>query len=135
MDLLRFFFSYFGRANRAKFWIGIGVAFAMFAIAKPLHQLAMSTIVPGSEMLFHLSGLVLFLWGLAWLVSMLAIAVRRLHDLGRSGWWVVLLSVPFVGIKILPWAPPAIFGAVFFIGLVWLGSEKGVPEPSPAEEF
>src|SRR3974390_1590891 len=97
MDLLRFFFSYFGRATRAKFWIGIGVAFAMIAVAKPLHQFAASTIVPGSETLFHLSALVLSLWGVGWLVSMFAIAVKRLHDLGRSGWWVLLLAVPFVG--------------------------------------
>ena len=31
----------------------------------------------------------------------LAVAVRRLHDTGRSGWWVLISFVPFVGAILL----------------------------------
>lgn len=34
---------------------------------------------------------------LAMLVPHLAVAVRRLHDTGRSGWWLLVGLVPFVG--------------------------------------
>jgi uncharacterized membrane protein YhaH (DUF805 family) len=33
----------------------------------------------------------------------LAVAVRRMHDTGRSGWWVLLSVVPFVGLLVLFW--------------------------------
>ena len=30
-----------------------------------------------------------------------AVTVRRLHDIGRSGWWALLMAVPVVGALIL----------------------------------
>ena len=27
----------------------------------------------------------------------IAVAVRRLHDIGRSGWWYLLIFVPIIG--------------------------------------
>lgn len=35
-----------------------------------------------------------FIWGLAVLIPSLAVGVRRLHDTGRSGWWMLLAVVP-----------------------------------------
>jgi uncharacterized membrane protein YhaH (DUF805 family) len=31
----------------------------------------------------------------------LAAAVRRLHDTGRSGWWLLLNFIPFIGFIIV----------------------------------
>jgi uncharacterized membrane protein YhaH (DUF805 family) len=41
------------------------------------------------------------LFGLAVLIPGIAIAVRRLHDLDRSGWWILLWFIPIVGWIIL----------------------------------
>ena len=35
------------------------------------------------------------LFGLAVLLPQLAVGARRLHETGRSGWWQLLLIVPF----------------------------------------
>lgn len=40
-------------------------------------------------------------WGFALLIPILAVGVRRLHDTGRSGWWVLLNLIPLVGTIIL----------------------------------
>jgi uncharacterized membrane protein YhaH (DUF805 family) len=37
------------------------------------------------------------LYGLAVLVPSLAVGVRRLHDTGRSGWWLLINVIPVVG--------------------------------------
>ena len=37
------------------------------------------------------------LFALASLVPSIAVAVRRLHDIDRSGWWLLLVFVPFLG--------------------------------------
>ncbi len=37
------------------------------------------------------------LYGLAVLVPGLAVCVRRLHDIGKSGWWVLIGLVPVIG--------------------------------------
>lgn len=31
------------------------------------------------------------------ILPMLAVAVRRLHDSGKSGWWYFIVLVPFIG--------------------------------------
>jgi uncharacterized membrane protein YhaH (DUF805 family) len=41
------------------------------------------------------------LFGLAVLLPGLALAVRRLHDLDRTGWWIFLGVIPLVGAIIL----------------------------------
>ena len=35
------------------------------------------------------------------LIPGLAVAIRRLHDVGRSGWWLLLVLIPIVGWIIL----------------------------------
>ena len=44
------------------------------------------------------------LWGFVVLVPSIALAVRRLHDIGKSGWWYLMILVPLVGpILLLIW--------------------------------
>lgn len=42
-------------------------------------------------------GLLGGLYGLATLIPGLAVTVRRLHDTGRSGWWILICLIPFIG--------------------------------------
>ncbi len=49
-------------------------------------------------------------FGIAVIIPSLAIAVRRLHDIGRSGWWMIVYFVPVVGPIIL---------------IVWLATRSG----------
>ena len=42
-----------------------------------------------------------WIWSLATLVPGLAITVRRLHDIGKSGWWYLICLIPVVGSIIL----------------------------------
>jgi uncharacterized membrane protein YhaH (DUF805 family) len=41
------------------------------------------------------------IFSLAVLLPGIAVSVRRLHDLDRTGWWVLLALVPVVGIIVL----------------------------------
>ena len=42
-----------------------------------------------------------FIWSLAILVPGIAVSVRRLHDIGKSGWWYLIGLIPLVGTIIL----------------------------------
>lgn len=46
-------------------------------------------------------GIVGLLWILVTIVPALAVLVRRLHDTDKSGWWVLIGVVPFVGTIVL----------------------------------
>jgi uncharacterized membrane protein YhaH (DUF805 family) len=41
------------------------------------------------------------IFGLATFLPSLAIAIRRLHDLDRSGWWILLVLIPLIGAIVL----------------------------------
>src|SRR3954451_10674343 len=83
-----------GRARRSEYW--------WFALASFLASFAASIIdaVIGSD-LGGGTGVVNLLLSLALLIPSLAVGVRRLHDTGKSGWWLLLVLVPIVGIIVL----------------------------------
>ncbi|MCD2490781.1 DUF805 domain-containing protein, partial [Bacillus licheniformis] len=45
--------------------------------------------------------ILIFIYQLAVLVPSLAVNVRRLHDTGRSGWWILIGFLPIIGAVIL----------------------------------
>lgn len=41
------------------------------------------------------------LYSLAVLIPGIAVSIRRLHDTGRSGWWLLIVLLPIVGAVVL----------------------------------
>ena len=82
-----------GRARRSEFWY-----FQLFCL---LGNIIFSFWVSKSETT-EILGLIFFL---VTLLPTLAVTVRRLHDLGRSGWLILVALIPFIGVLVvLFWA-------------------------------
>src|SRR6478752_8004283 len=77
-----------GRANRPEFWWWVLAVFVINLVAGVIDQILGVWIVGP-------------LVGLALLLPGLAIGVRRLHDTGRSGWWLLLWFICLIGWIIL----------------------------------
>lgn len=76
-----------GRAARPEYWYFQLCATLIFIFTDRIH-----------EMLFNIA-LIVFI------VPLITVTVRRLHDINRSGWWVLVSAVPLVGsIVIFYWA-------------------------------
>jgi uncharacterized membrane protein YhaH (DUF805 family) len=86
--VLKNYAGFEGRARRAEYW--------QFALVNIIITIVLDVI--GLAVKFPLLGLV---YGLAILVPSLAVAFRRLHDTGRSAWWILIALVPFVGAIVL----------------------------------
>ena len=41
------------------------------------------------------------IWGIAILLPSIGVGVRRLHDLDKSGWWLLVSLIPIIGFIIL----------------------------------
>nr|WP_080994929.1 DUF805 domain-containing protein [Vibrio harveyi] len=41
------------------------------------------------------------IYGLVVLIPGIAVMVRRLHDIGRTGWWVLIGLIPLIGLIVL----------------------------------
>jgi uncharacterized membrane protein YhaH (DUF805 family) len=76
------------RACRSEFWFWI----LFYYIA-----LAVAAIIDVAIGIYALTGL----FELAVFLPTLAVAIRRLHDLDRTGWWILLNFIPLIGWIIL----------------------------------
>lgn len=91
-EIIKKYAKFEGRANRPQFWYFVLTQFLAFFILELL------CVIPFVNIIAFLALLVLFL-GL--IVPFIAVTVRRLHDTNRSGWWLLLYFVPFVGSIVL----------------------------------
>jgi uncharacterized membrane protein YhaH (DUF805 family) len=87
--VLERFAKFDGRAGRAEFW--------WFVLANVIVYVALG-------ILAQISGIFLilyFLYGIAMIVPSIAVAIRRLHDTDKSGWFLLIGLIPLVGAIIL----------------------------------
>ena len=69
-----------GRAGRSEFW---WFALFCFAVSLVLNTIGL--------------GLIAMLFNLAMLLPSLGVGARRLHDMGKSGWFQLLWLIPLLG--------------------------------------
>ena len=85
VDVLRNKYADFnGRARRSEYWY--------FVLFNSLISMAVG-LVAGLIGLDWLS----YIYTLALCVPSIAVGVRRLHDIGKSGWWLLISFVPLIG--------------------------------------
>ncbi len=80
---LRKYTDFTGRAGRKEYWLFIVWHLAFIIV------------------LGALSNALYLLYALGTLVPSIAVGIRRLHDTNRSGWWLLVTFVPFVGFIVM----------------------------------
>ncbi len=77
-----------GRALRSEYWYWVLFTVLGAIIAGIIDVVLSISVISG-------------LFGLATILPSLAVQVRRLHDLDRTGWWIFLGVIPLIGWIIL----------------------------------
>jgi uncharacterized membrane protein YhaH (DUF805 family) len=92
-----------GRAGRSEYWYWV----LAILIANIIVFIIEGTVVApllGFEPFAPEAGQPLrLLLSLATILPSLAVTVRRLHDIGRSGWWIFVQLLPIIGSLVLLW--------------------------------
>ena len=118
LKALKNYAGFSGRARRREYWIFIlfnnFIFIALSFLDIIIYNLSSETVIG------MLSGAYL----LAVILPSLAVTFRRLHDSGKSGWWVFINLVPMVG-------------SLVFIIILFLDSQPGENQygPSPKSEI
>ena len=84
--LTRKYADFSGRASRSEYW--------WFVLAQIIASIVLQIL---ATYIFGLIGLL----GLALIVPSLAVGARRLHDIGKSGWFLLLALVPIANFVLL----------------------------------
>jgi uncharacterized membrane protein YhaH (DUF805 family) len=76
-----------GRAKRLEYWsfVFVNLLVAIFFY------------VADQELIHDQFPVFFSLYNLAILLPSMAVSVRRLHDIGRAGWWLLIMLIPLVG--------------------------------------
>lgn len=126
-----------GRARRKEFWIYtlidrliqlifMGIIVAFISLTPPDTPTRNGNLDNISAFGVMVSMVLFFIYLLATMLPTLAVTVRRLHDTDRSGWWIFIGLVPYVGIFIL----------LVLLGLEGTkGNNRFGTDPIPAEEY
>jgi len=94
--------DYSGRATRTEFWMYVLWSYiAVIAGFIAFDLIVEVTGSPPSGVIHIISAALFLLLLLATALAHLAVAVRRLHDIGISGWWLLLSLIPIVSLGIL----------------------------------
>jgi uncharacterized membrane protein YhaH (DUF805 family) len=84
IDTLKKYAVFSGRARRKEYWM-----YTLFnciaLVVLVVLGFAVNTMIP------------YFLYAIAIILPTLAVSVRRLHDTGKSGWFMLIALIPFVG--------------------------------------
>lgn len=85
LGVLKKYAVFSGRACRKEYWMFI---------------LINAVVVMGISAIDHIAGTkgtIGTLYGFALIVPILAVTVRRLHDVGKNGYWYFICIIPFIG--------------------------------------
>ena len=86
MDYTNLLFSFEGRINRGKYWLAVLIWVIAWLVALAIGFAAMYANV-------WLGVIVFVIVGIPAIISSFAVAIKRLHDRDKSGWWIVLFYV------------------------------------------
>ncbi len=84
-------FNFSGRTRREYFWKTMGAVFAI--------NIVLAILMPFD--LGIITGTLSFIFNVVFFVLLLGISMRRLHDTGKSGWYLLLMFIPVIGQLIL----------------------------------
>lgn len=113
LDAWKNYANFQGRARRKAYWM-----FVLFNII----ALVVLGVIEGAIGLGGQNGygILTGVYSLAMILPLIAVAVRRLHDTGRSGWWILIGLVPLIGPIVL---------IVFYVTDSQPGSNQYGPNP------
>lgn len=79
-----------GRSTRSEYWYFTFISLIIYGLFY-LYDIAM---MYGNDINFPIFSQ---MYNLMVVIPSLALGVRRLHDVGKSGWWIWIVLIPLVG--------------------------------------
>lgn len=117
IDVFKKTFDFSGRSRRKEYWM-----FVLFTTVISI-VLSIIDVIAGLQLTEDI-GVLGGLFSLLIIIPTFSVTVRRLHDIGRSGWWVLLTFIPLIG-----WI------TLFIFSLLDSQSGTNAYGPSPKESY
>jgi uncharacterized membrane protein YhaH (DUF805 family) len=122
------YFDFTGRSRRMEYWsFQLMMVIVLLAIVGIAEALGFGSQSEATGDIHPVGITIMGLWLLGNFIPALALAVRRWHDLGQSGWFVllfgVLSAIPLIGLL------PALGNLIWFFMPGTVGDNQYGPDP------
>lgn len=100
-EALKKYAVFSGRATRTEFWLFSLLFYILVTVATYITVIQVSTLILSTNasspisVILSVIFLLLMLVLLGLIIPLIAVGVRRLHDIDKSGWWLLISFVPF----------------------------------------
>lgn len=92
-NCLKKYADFSGRSRRSEYWYFTLVNFIIIFLIALISGFTTLT----SPLLSTILEILMFLYVIGIIIPAIAVTIRRLHDIGKSGWWYCVTFVPFIG--------------------------------------
>jgi uncharacterized membrane protein YhaH (DUF805 family) len=99
MALFQRFADFQGRSRRSEYWWFFLFQFLFSLVG----QILIGVLAAAIPILGGILGIVFLIALLALIIPGIAVSIRRLHDLDKSGWWLLIGLIPLAGLILLYW--------------------------------
>lgn len=86
---LRKYTTFTGRSQRSEYWF-FYLGYIVLSILAMVLDIVLGTIAIFQSIV-----------ALGLFIPAIAVSIRRLHDIGKSGWWMLLAIIPILGLVLL----------------------------------
>lgn len=93
--------TFSGRASRSEFWLWVLFTLILMAITRLVDATVVGPMLGFGSFQPEAGQPLSLLVSLALLLPSVAVAARRLHDIGYSAWWLLIGFIPIIGVLVL----------------------------------
>ena len=105
LKVIKQYADFKGRARRKEYWMFVLFNLIFIIVAMILDKvLGTNFKMPGEYSQELPYGFIYTLYALAIVIPGIAVSVRRLHDINKTGWLVLIAFIPFGGLVLLYWS-------------------------------
>jgi len=90
-----------GRATRSEYWYFVLFHFITMVLAILIDTYVLNPLLGMDGTQAAQGGILQVIVALALFIPFIAVGIRRLHDIGKMGWWYLLALIPIVGTLVL----------------------------------
>ena len=90
-----------GRATRSDYWYFILFSVIISIVLTLIDTYAVNPLLGMTPEEAAKGGILSVVFALAMLFPQIGVGVRRLHDIGKSGWWYLIILIPILGVLVL----------------------------------
>ena len=90
-----------GRASRSEYWFYALFYLIIAIVVGMLDTFLINPMLGATPLEAGEGGILQIVLALALLIPSIAIGIRRLHDIGKSGWWLLIGLIPIIGALVL----------------------------------